>query len=808
MFSFKPLFVFAVFFLIGTNGTQAFSIAGKVTDKESGLIEMGNMLILSPTDVGLSTENAFANERFRTNGTHASPVRLKITASGYQNHYQIITNSDSLEAGPVLLPVNAPDRSEGYTTKPVFESGAQQMVKINVEGSVTGSDQNAATILAKFPGVAVTDHDVEITGKGKAVLYLDGKRINHERLITIPAGQIKEIQIITHPSAKFDEGKAVVNIISSDHPVEGWQGKAIVNYIRAKQHPAETAELDLNYCKGKFSMDGHYHLALGHESHESSFARKLTQPDGIYVSHADHKESKHLTNESSYRFGIKYKLSSHTNVAVKYNGLYHLFGLNAKSYHTVGLKADSATTLKALSESHFLKRSNGVQLDFNTVLDTLGSNLSLSGQYAAFHNKQEGHISEEITTPHDAVGKTEHSNDELGIKGLLTSQLDYTKNFANGSHFEAGLKYTHAHHSGEMAFFSKTHQAEETEVFVFNPFLSHDFEYEKSLSAGYLQYKGSVKQKMTYTLGLRAEHTVAKSESKILDRAWMDTTYTKFFPSASIKGKINGMDMGLAYSTHINHPEYRSLNPFVHYDDLLTSVQGNPELLPEVTNSTEASFGYLQYSLKLGWNVTSYAHRLGVFPDNPEGGPGVVLKTINVDRVNSYFATLALPIQIEKVKYWSSYNSISYTINQLEDYRPMFASGKAKGFFHLYSHHKFQVKKWFDLEVFGVYEGPQSDGVYKRSGVYSVNGGISKKMASNNLVVRITANDILETYHPKVEYVLGSADVTESHVLETSFYRLSIICRFGSKKLQQIAHNSHKEEHGGMDEGLHSAKHH
>ena len=100
---------------------------------------------------------------------------------------------------------------------------------VNVEQMNTVTSQTAVQVLANITSISVDiDGNVSLRGSQGFTLLIDGRPSampNSEALQLIQATNIKDIEIITNPSAKYDaEGTAgIINIILKKNILQGFQ---------------------------------------------------------------------------------------------------------------------------------------------------------------------------------------------------------------------------------------------------------------------------------------------------------------------------------------------------------------------------------------------------------------------------------------------------------------------------------------------------------------------------------------------------------------------------------------------------------
>lgn len=780
------LSLFTLNFFAPLNAQKGSTISGIVVDDRDSLL-LGNVLLLNVQDSSLIRGAYIEEGVFSIENITENEVFIKIRSRGYFDSLIYVSNVQSQavhDLGEIKLrtPINDLDGVEVIGKIPLFEPSPDGSTLVNVQKTMLATSASLREVLSKTPNVIVNDNTLTVFGKGEALIYLDGKQISFERMEAIQVNQVAKIQVITSPSAKYDaQGRAVVNIITVVNHSEGLNGVITQNFTQAKNFLSGTS-LNVNYRKKKFSISADYGILLGGDWVSMNGAREINTPSGLYLSSYNQTEESRYANVSNYRLGLGYQINAKSNVSLEYAGNYNWFDLDLFAGNTVTAPSGVLTNFKTSTSGDLINISNSFIGNYNVALDSLGSSLFIGGQFSDYSNNPNEFIEEYIYVDgvlnNSALRNNRGSNDIQ----IITGQVDYGKVFNESGTLELGAKIARTTNAGKLDFFTKGINEPD---FIAIPELSNDYLYSELVPAAYAQFKGGLSEKVNYSIGARSEFTDAVGVSKITDSTLIDTTYFNVFPNVLLNWTISEKwNLSFNYSGRIDRPRFQSLDPFVWYQDSLTSRSGNPFLKPEITHAFETTVGFKMYSLKAGYNYSINHFRFAVLP-GAFAENSVVLKPINIENLHSVFASLTIPIQ---VKFWNSFNTASFTLNKIVDSRPELSSGEIRPQLYLYSYNSFDVKDWFRFELMGEYIGSQNDGVYKNRDTYWVAAGVSKQFFKKKLMCQFLVNDIFRSYRDAGSYTVGQTSVEYEWRMSSNFYRLTIRYNFG--KLKDVIYNS------------------
>ncbi|MEO6850482.1 MAG: carboxypeptidase regulatory-like domain-containing protein, partial [Mucilaginibacter sp.] len=201
---------------------------------------------------------------FKLDGIHPGSYKLRIVYVGYPEKFVdgIVTTDSKPDnnVGIVIISPSAKALKEVQITGQgaLIENRIDKIV-YNAEKDLSSAGGNATDILQKVPLVSVDiNGNVSLRGDQNVRVLINGKPSGatsaslSDVLKTIPADQIKTIEVVTSPSAKYDaEGSAgIINIITKQKNISGISG-SVSGGMGTRQN---NGNLNLNYNKNRFSL--------------------------------------------------------------------------------------------------------------------------------------------------------------------------------------------------------------------------------------------------------------------------------------------------------------------------------------------------------------------------------------------------------------------------------------------------------------------------------------------------------------------------------------------------------------------------
>ena len=465
----------------------------------------------------------------------------------------------------------------------------------NAERDITSQSGVATDLLAKVPQVSVdVDGNVELQGSGNILFLIDGKPSTvfgsniTDVLQSIPASEIKSIEVITNPGAKYDANAAggIINIILKHNNAQGINGNLSLTAGTINQN----GSFNINARKGKFGVNAFFN---------GNARLSTTTPTSSLRSSADTvaKTTALLQQDGSSDFtrhglqsgiGFDWALTPNNDLSGGVN--YHNFGNKSNGYvdqlqqtQQVAGGPFSDTSSRNLLSSSFTQYSFDPSLNYKHNFKNKDQELDLGfdGSFAHHSNNS--------------------ANDQYWQDSLVYGTRN--NNPATEKEYEIKLDYTQPLHEdvslgigGKFSGYDISSLADArvwdpyAGDYLYSSFLSNDLNYHQKVYAGYAELNFPIGKSIQARLGGRYERTQISSFYANAHQT-IDNGYNTWIPAIFLMKKINETQtIKLNFTIRINRPDYHDLNPFINTSDPKNMTTGNPSLQPEIWDRYEASY--------------------------------------------------------------------------------------------------------------------------------------------------------------------------------------------------------------------------
>jgi len=576
------------------------SLTGTVLDSLSRQpVAYATVVLLppAPNDKPITGVAADDQGHFALTKLAAGDFRLRASYVGYGTRTLAVTVGVGPTAvGTLRLPAAAQALGEAVIVgqKPVVEVRPDRLV-YNADQDVSNAGGTAQDVLRKAPLLAVDgDGNVKMRGSSNFKVLVNNKPSPTlasnlaEALKSIPAEQIKSVEIITTPSAKYDgEGTAgIINIVLKKGVDQGVNGRlgassgnrnsnfnSALNFRKGKVGFSSSANAGAWYSPGDFSRERLNYTPLGTDTLRqsgSSYEKGnwLYGTLGLDYDPAEHHSFSLAGSVNRYGGNTTQDLFSRDTAPFPVsNPLYtratkNIFsGLNVEGTGTYTRTFKQARKEWSVLAQYAL--NNGTfGYDFDQYTN---SAIPLEQSQANYRERSRGR-----TPGHE-----------------LTFQSDFTQPFGDKRTLELGLKAIFRR-TGSVADVDSLLTATASD-FARSARRSTDFSYNQDVQAAYATYGFGVGKKLSASLGGRVERTALAAD--FLNNPGFTRSYVTPLPNGNARYAFSdATSLRFAYSRRITRPYIYYLNPFVDRSDAKNISYGNPTLDPELTDSYELSY--------------------------------------------------------------------------------------------------------------------------------------------------------------------------------------------------------------------------
>ncbi len=636
-----------------SSGTGSGSVTGTVLDSLTRQpVPFASVVLLlpAPSEKAAAGQSADEQGHFALTKVKAGSYRLRISFVGYAVRTQAVTVTDgALALGPIRLPATAQRLGEAVviTQKPLMEVKPDRLV-YNAEQDVTNAGGTAQDVLRKAPLLAIDgDDNVTMRGNSNFKVLINNKPSPtlaanlKEALKSIPADQIKSVEIITTPPAKYDgEGTAgIINIILKKGAKQGLNGTLGANGGTR----GSNGNGSLNFRQGKFNFTSSLNGGLNYNNHNASNSEQVTyrttrndtlRQDGTGSSHGYY---------GSGSLGLDYDPAEHHSLSL--NGSFFSYGgINQSgnvNRYTTPLPGFGALFLRD-SRSNYGGGNTEVTGTYTRTYKQERREWSNILQYA-YNGNRNGYEFNQFNNsdrPLDVGQASYRERSDTRLPGHeYTLQSDYTLPLGEKNTLEFGVKGI-ARLTGSQAQVDTLFPALAPD-FASSRYRGTSFDYRQDVEAAYASYSFDATTKLHLTLGGRVERTGLWAEFANTNTGIPYRSYVTPLPNANLSYALSKTSsLRLAYSRRISRPYIYYLNPYVNRSNPINYSYGNPNLDPELTHSVELS--YNNFVKTTSFNVALSVLRTGnsieqvsfsstqpllPVPDEIKPAPNLVLET-------------------------------------------------------------------------------------------------------------------------------------------------------------------------------------
>ncbi|HTJ10483.1 MAG TPA: outer membrane beta-barrel protein, partial [Dinghuibacter sp.] len=520
------------------------------------------------------------------------PLQLSVTAVGYDALQQAVTLHGEQDLGKLTLQPTAKELQQIVITasKPAMTVDMDKKI-FNVSKDINSIGGNGLDVLKNVPSVNVDiDGNVSLRGASPQLL-VDGKPTTLT-LDEIPADAIESVEVITNPSAKYDAsggGAGILNIVLKKNRKKGYNGSVRAG---ADRYGGLNGGASLNVRENKINVSADINGRMMRDRSTGSTERL----DNSTTPGTSLRQQELDTNKGSMffgRLGIDYFINNKTTLSLTGFAMHH----NGDNASSLSVSTDSLYPAGTISQySH-------EEIKGNNIFNGRGGTLGIKRLFA--RDKEEWTADASYFSG-NATNNTMYVTDYYlkGYAGGLSStewqkiegggndhniilQSDYTDPLTSKTTLEAGVR---AALQSRLKINDNYTYNPDSAAYELIPSAASNYKSRANVYAAYATIASSI-GKFGYKVGLRAESSNYHGTLLNSGETFSNQYPVSLFPSVFLSEKLgDGRELQLSYTRRVNRPNFFQLVPYTDSSNKLNITRGNPNLVPEFTQSLELSY--------------------------------------------------------------------------------------------------------------------------------------------------------------------------------------------------------------------------
>jgi len=650
--------------------------------------------------------------------------------------------------------------------KEVKISGAKKLftvingnIRVNIENSVLSSIPNTIDLLVKLPGLQLSPdgEQLNLAGKGTPLLYLDNQQIKMVDLASLSTNDIKTIEIINHPSSKYEAaGRAVILITLKKNKSYGLKID-LAETAAFKTYYQNRSSVNASFKQGKLEFKGNiqYNYLNLWESNSNDFLVTHKNLESAYT-----VTSIGLRQQTIIDGGIYYQINDNDYLSFNSSKRFQHenFTIATQSFLQDTAKEDHVVTNNFNQDNRPFYNSS---LNYSKKLKDTGGELFIGAQYSRYHQALNSNI---WNNYNDTQNVFSQSRQQQYLIEVLSGRADFEKAFKNEMKLENGISLSSANSNALLNI----------ESYGSLSTAASNYDYREKIYAAYTQLSGKIK-KVSYTAGLRFENTRVQAGYHDSIPPSVHKNYVNLFPKASVNFPLGtSKSFILAYAESISRPNYSTSSKITTYVNPFFEWSNNINISPSIKKEISATVQHRENT----FGISYYRINNPVYFSAEYNGESNVLRMIDKNYALESGVNITMTIPF-KSGLWSSTNMLVATKDQVKD--PAAIMGKSRPYVYFYSNHQFKLPAVCMLMVSGWGITKRNEGIFQRNAGYAIDTAVTKTFF-NKLNCSLGYNSLLSTGQVKENFDVNGVTSKGIYYLDQRQVSLSVKYAFGKLK--------------------------
>ncbi|WP_041740015.1 TonB-dependent receptor domain-containing protein [Echinicola vietnamensis] len=595
-----------------------YQLTGTVVAAEGGApIAYATVLLLEEsTDKQVSGGVADDEGKFFITGFGPGTYKLQVNFVGFapyqKSGIKVSSGQKNLSLGNIGL------EEESVSLDEVTVQGQRELITEKVDRTIYNAENDKTTVggdatdvLRRVPMLSVDlDGNVSMRGSSNIRVLIDNKPSTMsassiaDALKQIPADEIKSVEVITSPSAKYDaEGTGgVINIVTKKNNLQGTS----LSINTSAGMRGSNLGLNASARKGKWGFNlGGFGRAGYNINGAFENSQLVTNPDGSVSNILQTTDTRSNMLMGRYNFGADYEIDKYNWLAASVN--FGMFNFKNKQDNLLTenyLDDELISSLMRTVDMDNLSNTVDVSLNYTRTYEKPQKEFSIMGLYSR-NNRTNDFVQALLDGNFEEIAQRT-KNENASNNQEFTLQVDYITPLGDGEDqiLEYGAKNILRRVNSDYAYFT-AEGADGEYVENEDADFSNEFDYDQNVTAGYVSYTQGFLKHYTAKVGARYEYTTINADFKTGEEQADIPDYGVLVPSVNLSRKFeSGNMLKAAYNRRIQRPSLQFLNPNIQGANPTQITQGNPLLDPEYTDNFELA--YSTYFKSASINISSF----------------------------------------------------------------------------------------------------------------------------------------------------------------------------------------------------------
>lgn len=742
-------------------------ITGIVRDSTNAQpVEFANIALIDPaTKKPVNGAVADDKGKFTINKVATGNYVVEISFIGYGTKripVKITDKKKDIELGLVSI------ASDDKVLKEVVVQGQKNLVEekvdrtiYNAENDQTAKGGDATDVLRRVPMLSVDlDGNVSMRGSQNIRVLINNKPSTiaansvADALKQIPADQIKTVEVITSPSAKYDaEGSGgIINIITKKNNLQGLS----LNVDASAGLRGSNLGLSGSYRKAKmgFSLGGfgrsNYNQPGSFSNNQMTYKYdSMNKMRGALISSSNQRADTRLVNAfGQYTLGWDYDIDKKNSLAasVKY-GLRNNLNWQDNLTTTTIFTDPKNTNVNRVANVNTIDNSGttDASITYTRSFDKPQREFSVLALYSV-NDRTNDFVNErlDLRTGPSVFQK----NNNRSQNQEITLQIDYQTPIGKNSILEFGGKQINREVKSDFSTFFAG--ADGNYLPASNATsLTNSLSYSQYISGGYTSFTTQIAKSYSMKAGARYEHTSINA-STLDNKNLPIPDYGVFVPSVNFSKKLkNGSALKIGYNRRIQRPSIQFLNPNIQQSNPLNISVGNPLLNPEYTNNYE--LGYSTFIKGTSLNISTFMRNttgaIQSVRDSIKGRPGGIQTTYqNIGNEDAYGASIFANVNAGKLSLNGGIDTY-YAVLSNNVPNPVYNAKNSGWVYNARLFGSFNLTKGWGFQFFTFYRGRQVQLQGIQGGFYVYSLALRKEFANKKGSVGFGAENF---FYPRI----------------------------------------------------------